>query len=129
MIFTRETTRLFAALALGALLAACAETPTQVQGANPDEIGQSLGYSRVIAVENAPDPATFTLEPVNSSTAVMGGRFGVRYLISFAHNCPEAGFGNLFDTTGTGGQIDAEDSIIIDDQTYCRISEIHILEE
>ena len=129
MIFTREITRLFSVLASGALLAACAGAPTQVQGTNPDEIGQSLGYSRVIAVENVPDPATFTLEPVNSSTAIMGGRFGVRYLVSFAHNCPEAGFGNLFDTTGTGGQIDAEDSIIIDDETYCRISEIHILEE
>ena len=128
MIFTRETTRLFVTLASGALLAACETTPA-IQGANPDEIGQSLGYSRVIAVENVPDPATFTLEPVNSSTVVMGGRFGVRYLISFAHNCPEAGFGNLFDTTGTGGQIDAEDSIIIDEETYCRISEIHILEE
>ena len=128
MIFTRETTRLFLTLATGALLAACETTPS-IQGANPDEIGQSLGYSRVIAVENVPDPATFTLEPVNSSTVVMGGRFGVRYLISFAHNCPEAGFGNLFDTTGTGGQIDAEDSIIIDEETYCRISEIHILEE
>lgn len=128
MILTRDITRLFLTLALGALLAACASAPP-IQGANPDEIGQSLGYSRVIAVENVPDPATFTLEPVNSSTVLMGGRFGVRYLISFAHNCPEAGFGNLFDTTGTGGQIDAEDSIIIDDQTYCRISEIHILEE
>ena len=128
MILTREITKLFLTLAVGALLAACASTPP-IQGTNPDEIGQSLGYSRVIAVENVPDPATFTLEPVNSSTALMGGRFGVRYLISFAHNCPEAGFGNLFDTTGTGGQIDAEDSIIIDDETYCRISEIHILEE
>lgn len=128
MIFTRETTRLFLTLASGALLAACESTPA-IQGASAEEIGQSLGYSRVISVENVPDPATFTLEPVNSSTAVMGGRFGVRYLISFAHNCPEAGFGNLFDTTGTGGQIDAEDSIIIDDQTYCRIGEIHILEE
>ena len=128
MIFNRGITKLFLTLAPGALLAACASAPA-IQGANPDEIGQSLGYSRVIAVDNVPDPATFTLEPVNSSTAIMGGRFGVRYLISFAHNCPEAGFGNLFDTTGTGGQIDAEDSIIIDDQTYCRISEIHILEE
>ena len=128
MIFTRETTRLFLTLASGALLAACESTPA-IQGASAEEIGQSLGCLRVISVENVPDPATFTLEPVNSSTAVMGGRFGVRYLISFAHNCPEAGFGNLFDTTGTGGQIDAEDSIIIDDQTYCRISEIHILEE
>lgn len=128
MIVTKEITRLFPTLALGALLAACASAPT-TQGTSPDEIGQNLGYSSVIPVENVPDPATFTLEPVNSSTVVMGGRFGVRYLITFGHNCPEAGFGNLFDTTGTGGQIDAEDSIIIDDETYCRISEIHILEE
>ena len=127
MIFNREITKLFLTLALGTLLVACASAP--IQGTSPDEIGQSLGYSRVIPVENVPDPATFTLEAVNSSTAVMGGRFGVRYLISFGHNCPEVGFGNLFDTTGTGGQIDAEDSIIIDDETYCRISEIHILEE
>ena len=129
MSFTGGMTKLFSALALGALLAACASAPTTPQGASPDEIGQSLGYSRVIPVENAPDPATFTLEPVDSRTAIMGGRFGVRYLISFGHNCPEAGFGNLFDTTGTGGQIDAEDSIIIDEQTYCRISAIHVLEE
>ena len=128
MIFNRGITKLFLTLASGALLAACGSTPA-TQGASPDEIGQSLGYSRVIPVENVPDPATFTLDAVNSSTVVMGGRFGVRYLISFSHNCPEAGFGNLFDTTGTGGQIDAEDSIIIDDQTYCRISAIHILEE
>ena len=70
MIFTRETTRLLMTLASGALLAACETTPA-IQGANPDEIGQSLGYSRVIAVENVPDPATFTLEPVNASTVVM----------------------------------------------------------
>ena len=93
MIFTKETTRLCLTLASGALLAACESTPA-IQGSSPDEIGQSLGYARVISVENVPDPATFTLEPVNSSTAIMGGRFGVRYLISFAHNCPEAGFGN-----------------------------------
>ena len=128
MIFKRGIAKPFFTLSLATLLTGCASTPP-IQGTSPDEIGQSLGYSRVVPVENVPDPATFTLDAVNSRAAVMGGRFGVRYLISFAHNCPEAGFGNLFDTTGTGGQIDAEDSIIIDDETYCRISEIHVLEQ
>ena len=73
-------------------------------------------------------PATLPWNP-SIPAQPYGGQIWCRYLISFAHNCPEAGFGNLFDTTGTGGQIDAEDSIIIDDETYCRISEIHILEE
>jgi len=126
MIFNKGITKLFLTLALGALLAACGSSP--IQDISPDEIGQSLGFSRVIPVENVPDPATFTLESVNSRTVVMGGRFGVRYLILFGHNCPEAGFGSVFDTTATGEQLDGEDSIIIDDEIYCRISEIYILE-
>jgi|GEM_PF-3133014 len=125
MIFKEGITRHFSVLALGALLAACGSNPTQDM--SPVEIGQHLGYSRITQVEDVPAPATFTLEAVNSRTAVMGGRFGVRYLILFGHSCPEVGFGSTFDTTATAGQLDAEDSIIID-QTYCRISEIYVLE-
>jgi len=126
MIQKNNIANSFLIFTLSVLLASCASTSSS--DLSPQEIGQNLGYERIIAVENVPAPATFTLESVNSRTTVMGGRFGVRYLIVFGHNCPEAGFGNLFDTTATAGQLDAEDSIIIDDETYCRISEIYVLE-
>lgn len=126
MIFKDKTTKLFLTAALGALLASCGSNPTQDM--SPADLGQSLGYSSVISTESVPDPETFTMQAVNSRAAVMAGRFGVRYLLLFGRNCPEAGFGNTFDTTATGGQLDTADSLIVDDQTYCPISEIYILE-
>lgn len=125
MTFKEGIIKLSIFIALGAVLSACGSNPAQ--NMSPEEIGQNLGYSSVIPVENVPAPATFTLDAVNSRTAVMGGRFGVRYLIVFGHNCPEAGFDGTYDTTATAGQLDGEDSIIID-STYCRISEIYVLE-
>lgn len=126
MILSRGIIRVFLTLALAAGLAAGASS----QEANPEavKIGTELGYSRIIAVESAPAPATFTLEVVNRRNVVMGGRFGVRYLLTFSHNCPEAGFGNVFNTTATGGEMNTKDSIIIDKETWCQIKEIHILE-
>ncbi len=126
MLFKNGIDKVFISVALGGLLVACGSNPTQDM--SPVELGESLGYNSVIAVENVPAPATFTMEAINSRTAVMGGRFGVRYLIMFSHNCPEVGFGNIFDTTATAGQLDTQDSIIIDNDTYCRISEIYVLE-
>lgn len=126
MIFTKGITKLFTTAALGALLVACGGAPTQDM--SPEEIGANLGYSTVRMVDDVPDPSTFTMQAVNSRAAVMAGRFGVRYLLLFGRNCPEVGFGNTFETTATGGRLDTADSLIIDDQTYCPISEIYILE-
>lgn len=112
---------------IGATITSCASSPSQDM--TPAEVAQSLGYSKVIPVTEVPALATFTMESINSRTAVMGGRFGVRYLIAFSRNCPAIGFGNIFDTTSIAGQMDTEDSIIVDSETYCPISEIYILEK
>ena len=87
-MFKNGIPKLFLTLALSAFLGAGASS----QEANPEavEIGTELGYSRVIAAENVPDPATFTLEVVNRRNAVMGGRFGVRYLLTFSHKLPRS---------------------------------------
>ncbi len=125
-MFKNGAPRFFLTLSLSAFLGAGASS----QETNPEavEIGTELGYSRVIAVESVPDPATFTLEIINRRNVVMGGRFGVRYLLTFGHNCPEAGFGNVFDTTANGGELSVKDSIVIDKDVWCQIEEIHVLE-
>lgn len=114
------------AAAIGALLVACAST-TPV-ALNAAEIGQKLGFSKVVSVQDVQSPATFTLEDVNSRAAVMGQRFGRNILVIFGHNCPEAGFGGTLKTTASGERLSTNDSIIIGDK-YCRISELYYLDE
>lgn len=125
MIFQSVITRHVLIVAMGAVLAACASSPSA--DIDPTEIGQNLGFSTVTRVDDVPAPATFTLEDVNSRVAVMEHRFGRKYLIVFAHSCPEVAFGGTMKTTATGGRLDTEDSIVIDER-YCRIGEIYLLQ-
>lgn len=124
MIHKKVAVKHIVTVALGGFLAACGSNPTMDMDAN--QVGEYLGYSSVAKVESIPEPPTFDLEAVNSKTAVMETRFSRNYLILFGHSCPEAGFSGAMKTTATGGQLDANDSIIIDG-TYCRIREIYLL--